>query len=93
MAASETPWSLPWARPASGTLAATKNNMATIGDRLRRERERLGLSQTAFAALAGASKRSQIRFEADERSPDASYLAGVAKAGVDVYWIITGKRR
>jgi transcriptional regulator with XRE-family HTH domain len=64
-----------------------------IGDRLRRERERLGLSQTAFATLAGASKRAQIRYEAGERSPDAEYLARLARHRVDVYWIITGKKR
>lgn len=68
-------------------------SQGTIGDRLRKERERLGMSQTDFAALAGASKRAQIRYEADERSPDATYLAGIAKAGADVLFIVTGKRR
>jgi transcriptional regulator with XRE-family HTH domain len=67
--------------------------LSAIGDRLRRERERLGLSQTDFAALAGASKRAQIRYEAGERSPDAEYLARLARHGVDVLWVITGKRR
>lgn len=75
----------------------TKNNevimSAAIGDRLRHERERLGLSQTAFAALAGTSKRAQIRYEAGERSPDADYLACLARHGVKIYWVITGKRR
>jgi len=67
--------------------------LGTIGDRLRKERERLDLSQTDFAALAGSSKRAQIRYESGERSPDAEYLAKIAKAGVDIYWIITGKKR
>jgi transcriptional regulator with XRE-family HTH domain len=51
------------------------------------------LSQTAFAALAGTSKRAQIRYEAGERSPDADYLARLARHGVKIYWVITGKRR
>jgi len=51
------------------------------------------MNQTDFAALGGASKRAQIRYEADERSPDADYLAGVAKAGADILFIVTGKRR
>ena len=67
--------------------------MASIGNRLRQERERLGMSQTAFAALAGQSKRAQIRYESGERSPDAEYLARLARHGVRVLWVITGKRR
>jgi transcriptional regulator with XRE-family HTH domain len=65
--------------------------MGAIGERLRKERERLGMSQTEFAALGGASKRAQIRYEAGERSPDASYLAGIAKGGADMF-IVTGKK-
>ena len=46
-----------------------------IGERLKEERERIGLSQTEFAAKAGASKNSQYNYEKGERSPDAAYLA------------------
>lgn len=51
------------------------------------------MSQTDFAALGGASKRAQIRYEADERSPDTHYLAGIAKGGADILFIVTGKKR
>ena len=50
-----------------------------IGERLKEERERLGFSQTEFAAVAGASKNSQYNYEKGERSPDAAYLAAVAE--------------
>ncbi|QPG65942.1 helix-turn-helix transcriptional regulator [Pseudomonas sp. BIGb0427] len=63
-----------------------------IGDRLKEERERLGLSQTDFAALAGASKNSQYNYEKGERSPDANYLAAAAQQGVDVLYVVTGQR-
>ncbi|WP_085631317.1 helix-turn-helix domain-containing protein [Pseudomonas sp. R16(2017)] len=63
-----------------------------IGDRLKEERERLGLNQTDFAAKAGASKNSQYNYEKGERSPDASYLAAVAEQGVDVLYVVTGQR-
>jgi transcriptional regulator with XRE-family HTH domain len=53
--------------------------LASIGERLKKERERLGLTQTAFAALADSSKRAQIRYESGERSPDAEYLARLAR--------------
>ena len=63
-----------------------------IGERLKEERERLGLNQTEFAALAGASKNSQYNYEKGERSPDANYLAAAAKQGVDVLYVVTGLR-
>ena len=55
-----------------------------IGERLKEERERLGFSQTEFAAVAGASKNSQYNYEKGERCPDAAYLAAVAEKGVDI---------
>ncbi|KEY87629.1 helix-turn-helix domain-containing protein [Pseudomonas capeferrum] len=63
-----------------------------IGERLKEERERLGLNQTEFAALAGASKNTQYNYEKGERSPDANYLAAAAHQGVDILYVITGQR-
>ena len=37
-------------------------------------------------------KRAQINYEKDERQPDAGYLAAVAAAGVDVFYVLTGSR-
>lgn len=61
-----------------------------IGERLKEERERLGFSQTEFAAVAGASKNSQYNYEKGERCPDAAYLAAVAEKGVDILYVVTG---
>lgn len=63
-----------------------------IGERIREERERLGLSQADFAALAGAHRKSQGNYESGDRYPDAAYLAAIAEAGADVGYIVTGKR-
>lgn len=66
-----------------------------IGARLKEERLRLGFSQTEFAALGGASKRSQIVWESEEEgaaAPNATFLAAVAAAGVDVAYVVTGVR-
>lgn len=60
--------------------------------RLREERERLGLTQEAFGAAGGVLKRAVINYEKGERFPDASFMAGVAAAGADVQYIVTGKR-
>lgn len=64
----------------------------TIGERLREERERLGYNQTNFAALASASKHSQIDWEKNTASPNTKVLAAFAKAGADVLYIVTGVR-
>ncbi|YCH19854.1 helix-turn-helix domain-containing protein [Pseudomonas sp. D1-3] len=63
-----------------------------IGDRLKEERQRLGLNQSDFAALAGVAKNSQLNYEKGERSPDAEYLAAIAEKGVDVLYVIAGRR-
>lgn len=64
----------------------------TIGDRLREERERLGFSQPAFAALAGTTKKSQIDYEKGQTFPKANYLEVIAAEGADIQYIITGRR-
>lgn len=63
-----------------------------IADRLRQERERLGYSQADFSELGGVSKRSQINYESGARQPDASYLAEIARHGVDISYVLTGLR-
>ncbi len=66
--------------------------MNSIGERLREERKRLGLSQDALCQIGGVQRRAQVNYEADERQPDAAYLAAVAAAGVDVLYVLTGSR-
>lgn len=66
--------------------------MSTLGERLRGERERLGLSQTDFAALGGAKKHSQINYEADRTAPDTDYLSALGRHGVDMLYVLTGTR-
>ena len=67
--------------------------MSTFGERLRTERDRLGLSQDEFAALGGVKRGAQVNYEKGERSPDVAYLTAVAKGGVDVLYLVTGVRQ
>lgn len=67
-------------------------HLLNFGDRLREERIRLGLNQAELAFVAEVSKTTQFNYEKGERSPDASYLAKVAAAGVDVLYVLTGQR-
>jgi transcriptional regulator with XRE-family HTH domain len=69
-----------------------RNMRLEIGQRLKEERERLGLSQQAFAEIGGASKRSQVEWEKGAQVPNAEFLALVAKSGADVAFIVTGAR-
>lgn len=64
----------------------------TVGERLKLERVRLQMSQTDFAALAGAKKGTQISWEKDASSPNAAALVAFAEAGADVLYILTGQR-
>jgi len=64
-----------------------------IGERLRAERERLGMNQTELGAAAGGlDRKSQFNYETGKRSPDASYLEAAASLGIDVRYVITGSR-
>ncbi|MET5010552.1 helix-turn-helix domain-containing protein [Burkholderia pseudomallei] len=66
--------------------------MAVFSRRLKEERQRLGLNQTAFAALGGVSKDAQLNYENGSRRPDSTYLEAVAAHGVDVLYVLTGQR-
>ncbi|MDH0648069.1 helix-turn-helix domain-containing protein [Pseudomonas sp. GD03858] len=65
----------------------------TIGERLREERSRLGLSQTDLATVGGVGKTTQINYEKGSGSPDARYLSAAAAQGVDVLYVVTGERK
>jgi len=66
--------------------------MNQIGQRLREERERLGLSQTAIGAIGGVQQNAQFLYEKDQRSPNADYLHALAQIGADTHYIVTGQR-
>lgn len=63
-----------------------------FGERLKEERGRLDMSQTQFAAVGGVGKTTQINYESGNRAPDVTYLAAIAKIGVDVLYVVTGER-
>lgn len=61
-----------------------------IAERIKQERHRLKMSQTEFAALAGASYQTQGNYERGSRVPDVDYLNKLGNKGVDVGYILTG---
>lgn len=66
------------------------NQLVSFGERLRGERVKLGLSQSEFGQLAGVTKKTQMLYEADERSPNSNYMTAISAAGADILYILTG---
>lgn len=62
------------------------------GERIREERERLGLSQTDFAALAGATRKTLFNWESGVASPNIAVVSAWADHGLDVLYVVTGQR-
>jgi transcriptional regulator with XRE-family HTH domain len=63
-----------------------------VGERLREERERLGLSQTEFGALLGVSRGTQKNYELGANSLDLRYVSALEECGVDAAFVLTGRR-
>ncbi len=66
--------------------------MSEFGSRLKEERLRLDVNQDVFGGYGGVKRNAQVKYERGERSPDAGYLEALAQHGVDVAYVITGKR-
>lgn len=66
--------------------------MTGIGPRLREERVRLKLSQSALGAIGGVETNAQGNYENGSRSPKSDYLLRIIAAGVDINYVMTGTR-
>lgn len=67
-------------------------NLQHIGERLRGERARLGLSQVVFSDACGVNRSTLATWEKGEQSPTAAVLSLMAGLGVDVLYVVTGER-
>lgn len=63
-----------------------------LHERLKGERERLGLTQPFVAKQLGVGKTTVINWEKGASAPDAFQLASFAKIGADVSYILTEQR-
>jgi transcriptional regulator with XRE-family HTH domain len=64
----------------------------SFGARLREERKRLGFKQAEFAALAGTDVPKQSLYENGHRQLRAAYLSRLEPVGVDLLYVLTGRR-
>ncbi|MBV4452104.1 MULTISPECIES: helix-turn-helix domain-containing protein [Pseudomonas] len=63
-----------------------------VGDRLREERERLGLNQTDFGMLLGVSRGTQKNYELGANSLDLRYVSALTEHKVDAAYVLSGHR-
>lgn len=66
---------------------------SSVGDRIKSERERLGLSQKALGLTCGVTRPTQYRYENGQSLMDSGYLVAAAEAGVDIGFVLLGQRR
>lgn len=62
-----------------------------VGERLKIERKRLGLSQDAFAKEGGVKRTSLYQYERGDRMPTLDFLFSCSAIGLDVSFVIFGK--
>ncbi|WP_338487326.1 helix-turn-helix transcriptional regulator [Pseudomonas trivialis] len=67
--------------------------MKEIGRRLKQERQRMGLTLQRLAEIGGVTAAEQRRYELSESMPAADYLAALASHGMDVVYVVTGKKQ
>jgi len=63
-----------------------------FGQRLKKERERLILTQQEFAEIGGVKRASQYLYENSGRPPTIEYIANIINAGVDLQYLFLGER-
>jgi transcriptional regulator with XRE-family HTH domain len=63
-----------------------------FNERLKEVREQLELTQDDMVSKTGIPKRSYCAYEAGEMAPNAKLLAGLASMGIDIGYLLTGRR-
>lgn len=64
--------------------------MSTLGERLREIRKDAKKTQEELGAIGGVRKQAQMKYERDERLPDAAYFVRLDNADLDIHFVITG---
>ncbi|XKM14264.1 helix-turn-helix transcriptional regulator [Orbaceae bacterium ac157xtp] len=62
-------------------------------DRIKEERKKLKLTQSAIADLFGIQRETWSRYEAGTISPGMDVLIAFSKIGADIQYILTGERQ
>tara|TARA_R110002096_G_scaffold436045_1_gene666019 strand:+ start:5915 stop:6352 length:438 start_codon:yes stop_codon:yes gene_type:complete len=73
-------------------MSETLWNPESIGERLKSERRRLGLSQEKFAEAGGIKRTTLYQYEHGDRRPSLDFLLQCTSAGLDLAYVIFGER-
>lgn len=71
---------------------ASRVKPTTFGQRLRSERERLGITQAEFAEVGGIKRTTQHLYETGVRVPDLNYFLRIKESGADLSYLVLGER-
>lgn len=63
-----------------------------LGERLKEERKRLGLSQEDFGEILGRDRRTIYSYESCKSPVDTAFLDAFARVGGDVRYVLFGQR-
>ncbi len=63
-----------------------------FGKRLRKERERLGLSPAEFAEKAGVKRATQYLYETEESQPNYRYFKAIIEMGINIQYLFFNTR-
>lgn len=74
------------------SIRGTENRKA-VGERLRSERERIGLSQVAAAKELGVSREALRKYETGENVPGGEVLGLAMNLGIDVRYVLVWLRQ
>lgn len=66
-------------------------NLQALGQRLRGERKRLGLTQAELASRAGVSRAAVATYEAGRTPPDVAFIDRLREAGVRTSYVVDGE--
>lgn len=66
--------------------------LTEFAERMKEERERLGLTQREVANAFGVNKGTVYSYERADRTPPGAHLTAMAELGADVLYIVTGQR-
>lgn len=64
----------------------------TFSERLKTVRESHKINQEEWAEIAKVSRHAQIRYEKGETMPTVDYFENLMTKGIDVCFLVTGKR-
>lgn len=65
--------------------------MENLGSRLRTIRIRLDITQGEMAQKIGSSATAIGQYEKSEKVPGGKILAGLARLGINIHWLMTGE--